>query len=257
MSRSNPSNEEIVNPCKRWFQWDGDGGKGLKEYNKETKKNEIIPLPFKFLVIDRLITATGFNEPRGVGYWANEVRDLKKDKLVVRSKDGIECEGIWADVSAKLGTQGLDFCQSVYIAFFEGKTLMLGNIKMKGAALGNWFNFCKENKVMEIGVTIKDAKMAKKGKVEYFEPIFTAMPIKEETNNAAIEIDKELQCYLKAYLERNSTSTESPKQIADETAVTTQSTAKIEHKDLPWDKETVEETQSKDIKTSEEEESPF
>jgi len=38
MSRSNP-NEELVNPCKYWFQWDGGDGKGFKSYDKTTKKN--------------------------------------------------------------------------------------------------------------------------------------------------------------------------------------------------------------------------
>lgn len=210
MSRSNP-NENAINPCQKWFQWDGGDGKGLKQYNKETKKNEIIPIPFKFMVLDRLVTVIGYNEPEKIGYYANEIRNMKTDTLTVRSKNGVEAEGTYEEVKAKLGTKGLSFAQSVYIAYFEGKDLTLGNIKMSGAALENWFNFCKANKVEEIGIILKEAKSAKKGKVEYFEPIFAPMTIKEETNKAAIELDVELQEYLTAYLQRNQTSVEKPK----------------------------------------------
>jgi len=211
MSRSNPSSEVQVNPCKHWFQWDGGDGKGFKSYDKATKTNNITPLPFRFLVLDRLTTVVGFNEPEKIGYYSNEIRSIKTDKLVVRSKKGIEAEGTWEEVKAKLGTKGAAFCQSVYVLFFDGKTPTLGNIKMNGASLENWFSFCKENNIMEVAVQVKSANEKKKGKVIYYEPVFEEMVVSEATNNAAIEVDKELQTYLKGYLERNKTTTEAPK----------------------------------------------
>ncbi len=214
MSRSNPSEEVQVNPCKHWFQWDGGDGKGFKSYDKATKTNNITPLPFRFLVLDRLTTVTGFNEPENIGYYSNEIRNIKSDKLTVRSKNGIEAEGTWEEIKAKLGTKGANFCQSVYVLFFDGKTPTLGNIKMQGASLENWFNFCKENNIMEIAIQVKSTKESKKGKVVYYEPIFEKMDVSEATNNAAIEVDKELQEYLKGYLERNKTTVEPVKHEA-------------------------------------------
>lgn len=211
MSRSQPENEVQVNPCKHWFQWDGGDGKGFKSYDKVAKKNNITALPFRFLVLDKLTTVVGFNEPENIGYYSNEIRNIKTDKLTVRSKNGIEAEGTWEEVKAKLGTKGAAFCQSVYVMFFDGKTPTLGNIKMNGASLENWFSFCKENNIMEIAVQVKTANEKKKGKVVYYEPVFEKMTVKEETNIAATEMDKELQEYLKAYLERNQTSTEAVK----------------------------------------------
>ena len=211
MSRSQPENEVQVNPCKHWFQWDGGDGKGFKSYDKVAKKNNITALPFRFLVLDKLTTVVGFNEPENIGYYSNEIRNIKTDKLTVRSKNGIEAEGTWEEVKAKLGTKGAAFCQSVYVIFFDGKTPTLGNIKMNGASLENWFSFCKENNIMEIAVQVKTANEKKKGKVVYYEPVFEKMTVKEETNIAATEMDKELQEYLKAYLERNQTSTEAVK----------------------------------------------
>jgi len=209
MSRSNP-NEELVNPCKYWFQWDGGDGKGFKSYDKTTKKNVITPLPFKFLVLDRLTTVTGFNEPENIGYYANEIRDIKNDILTVRSKNGIEATGTWESVKSKLGVKGASFCQSVYIMFYVGKEPMLGNIKMSGAAIENWFGFCKENRIMEIGVQVKAANPKKKGKVEYFEPVFEVLKISDASNEAAIEIDKGLQEYLSAYLLKNKSTVAMP-----------------------------------------------
>jgi len=235
MSRSNP-NEQLQNPCTHWFQWSGDGF--FVEYNKETKKNVEQKMPFKFLVIDSLVTITGYNEPRGTGYWSNEVRN-SKDLMTVRSKDGIEMTGTYEQIKEKMANDGASYCQSVYIMFFDGKTPTLGNIKMKGASLGAWFNFCKENKVMEIGVQVKGSKTEKKGKVSYEVPVFEAMPVSEASNNAAIEIDKELQVYLTAYLEKNATATpptETPKTEQPETKPAQQSrTAKQEFNDLPFD----------------------
>ncbi len=205
MSRSAPE-ENLINPCKTWYQFDGDKGQ-IKLYDKETKTNKIIPLPFRFLVIDELITTTGYNEPEKIGYYSNEVRNIK-DKLVVRSKNGIEFEGEYAQAKEKLGTKGLDFCQSVYIMFYDAeKKPTLGNIKMKGAALGPWFDFKKANKIMEIGVSVASFKEGKKGKVVYQMPVFTAMKTSEASNEAAIILDKELQEYLKAYLIRNQSPT--------------------------------------------------
>lgn len=207
MSRSNP-NEELINPCKHFFQWDGGDGKGFKIYDKETKKNVITPLPFKFLVLDRLTTITGYNEPEKIGYYSNEIRDIKNDMLTVRSKNGIEATGTYEEIKAKLSAKGASYCQSVYIMFFVGKEAVLGNIKMTGASLENWFSFCKENKIMEVGVQVKSANEKKKGKVVYYEPVFSVLDIKPATNELAIEIDKPLQEYLKAYLAKNKSTTE-------------------------------------------------
>jgi len=211
MSRSQPENEVQVNPCKHWFSFDAGDGKGFKSYDKVAKKNNITALPFRFLVLDKLTTITGFNEPENIGYYSNEIRNIKTDKLTVRSKNGIEAEGVYEEIKAKLGTKGASFCQSVYVMFFDGKIPTLGNIKMQGASLENWFAFCKENNIMEVAVQVKTANEKKKGKVVYFEPVFEKMTVKEETSNAATEMDKELQEYLKAYLERNQTSTEAVK----------------------------------------------
>ena len=51
-------------------------------------------------------------------------------------------------------------------------------------------------------------KEGKKGKVVYQMPVFSVLDIKPATNELAIEIDKPLQEYLKAYLAKNKSTTE-------------------------------------------------
>lgn len=210
MSRSNP-NEQLVNPAARFYEWSGSNG-NFKYYDKELKQNVDVPLPFTFLVLDTCATVKGFNDANQGGYWSNEVKDIRKDLITVRSKKGLEMTGTWEQIKAKMAADGVEYCQSVYIGIkMDGKNLGLANIQMRGSALSSWIEFCKTNKIMECAVTVKSATPAKKGATKYFEPKFEAVKIKEETNLEAIELDKTLQEYLKAYFERNATApTETP-----------------------------------------------
>ncbi len=88
MSRSNPT-ENLTSPCKHYFEWDADKG-AFKYYDKEKKENVEVPLPFKFIVLDELNTIKGFYKEKKSSFWANEIRDTKKDILTVRTKLGVE-----------------------------------------------------------------------------------------------------------------------------------------------------------------------
>jgi hypothetical protein len=199
MSRSN--NTELYNPAKKFFQWDSDN-KQFNWYNKETKKKVPVPLPFTFIVLDYLVTIKGFNDAEQSGFYSNEIRseNLKKDILVVRDKKGVAAAGLYEQVIHSADCTGAQFCQSVYIAYKEDKQLVIGNIAFTGCSLGAFFDFKKSNKLLEISCQVKTFLPGKKGKVEFNSPVFNALPVSEETNQKAIELDKELQEYLSKYL---------------------------------------------------------
>lgn len=201
MSRSN--NTDLINPAVRFFEWDGDNGH-FKYYDKATEKRVNVELPFTFLVLDRLTTIAGFSKNDNSGFWANEVRDTKKDTLVVKTKKGKVFEGSYDELKTKSIT-GAKYCQSVYIAFKEGKDLKIGNIKMVGASLGPWIDFGKKNKIYEGAVTVKEKLQGQVGKIIFQSPVFKLIATTEESNNTATELDKELQSYLEAYLKKNRT----------------------------------------------------
>src|SRR3990167_776012 len=204
MSISNP-NEELKNPAQKFFEW--SGSKGLfKYYDKELKQNIDVPFPFTFLVLCTKVTTKGYSDALQSGFWSNEISNISKDTMTVRSKRGIEMIGTWAEIKAKMASDGVEYCQSVYIGIkIDGKNLGLANIQMKGSALNNWINFCKDNDTMKCAVTVKKATPAKKGATNYFEPVFEAIKITEKTNEEAIALDVSLQEYLKAYFAKNAT----------------------------------------------------
>jgi len=204
MSRSN--NTDVTTPVKKRFEWSGSEGK-IKSYDSAKKENEWFELPFTFLVLDKLSTIAGFSDADQSGFWSNEVRNVKTDILTVRTRKGVEQEGLYADLTPTLN-KGAKYAQSVYIAFYEGDELVIGNIKIYGSALGSWIDFQKDNDVYSMAVTIQSATPAKKGATKYFVPVYVAKPVSEETNKKAAIMDAELQVYLNSMLSRNGSPSE-------------------------------------------------
>lgn len=204
MSRSNQT-ENAVNPAQKFIEWSGSEGK-FKYFDKEKKENVFIELPFYFLPLDQLSTTKGYDEKAGLGFYSNEIRNTKTDMLTVRTKNGVVMTGLYENVKEKLSSRGLDYVQSVYVAIKEGKSYVLANLQLKGSALGPYIEFCKGKKMSEIGVAVKKANPMKKGATKYFEPVYEILKVSEEANNAAIELDKELQEYLTPYLAKNAST---------------------------------------------------
>jgi hypothetical protein len=136
MSRSNPT-DGVRNPSTRWFTWAGGGDQGYIEwYDKDAKQNVKVDGPFTFLLLDELSTVKGWHEASESSIYANEVRDLRQETLVVKSfKGGELAAGLYADIRDKIVAKGGHYHGSVYIAYKEGEELRLGNLGLKGAAL--------------------------------------------------------------------------------------------------------------------------
>lgn len=200
MSRSN--NTELINPAVRFFEWNGD--KGLVKYwDKANKKQVEIQLPFQFLVLDVLSTISGFSDADQSGYWSNEIRDLKNETFVVRNSKGKQFEGNYEALKSA-NISGVKYCQSVYIMFKdENGEAQIGNIKMVGSSLSSWIDFRKNAKVFEQAITITGTLEGRKGKTVYQMPVFATSEPTANDNAIAIDMDKELQSYLKAYFAKN------------------------------------------------------
>ena len=215
MSRSNPDNF-AENPATRFFDWAGGEGK-LTYYDRETKTNVDVDLPFRFLVLDEVATVGGgYDDDSGyVGYWSNAIRprEAKKSQFTVKTssngKSKTVYRGLWADVKANV--TGAKYVKGLYIAFFDDDgTLSLGYLKIRGAALTAWVEFTKDHKDLYAGAfTITpETEKKKKGSNTYYEPIFSFTDkIKDETNQAALELDRDvLQPYLDAYFASTDTT---------------------------------------------------
>lgn len=243
MSRSNPT-DATRNPSARWFEFaSGADGGFVRYYDKDTEKN--IGLgdaetggKFTFILLDELATVKGWHDPSESGIFANEVRDTRQDTLVVRSfKGGELASGLYAGIKDRIVAVGGHFVASCYIAFKDDAGLRIGNIRFKGAALGEWMEFKKQcpSKKDAAGKNVKafyvDAvkiegfEQMKKGGTTFRVPKFALASISEETSKQAIALDTELQAFLSDYLRRPraeaSTATakaEAPQEVHQEPA---------------------------------------
>lgn len=196
MSLSKPTNTN-TNPAVKFFQWSGDEGR-IKYYDKQKGENVFLDLPFKFIKLDTLSTVTGYSDADNSGFWSNEVRSIKSEEFIVKTKNGIRKEGLWSDIGEGLKAQGAKFASSVYIAYInEDDKLELCNIKFYGSSITQWIEFLKISR--DPGVVLTDATQAKKGKTVYYTPVFEPLNITDEQLEEAIELDKDLQIYLDSY----------------------------------------------------------
>ena len=212
MSRSN--NEELINPSQKYFEWDGVNGQF--EFFDKTQKTETtkgvkvsVPLPFRFLVLDRLSTVKGYNKDEKSGYWSNEVRDIKTEIMVVRTKKGVAGKGTYANVIDTKDCRGAKYCQSVYIAYKDGDKMVICNLGLTGTAVSSWIEFCKGNKIMEGAIAVETSTDEVNGATHYKKPVFKKIPSTKESEEKAKELDIELQKYLALYFKKTQ------QQIAD------------------------------------------
>lgn len=224
MSRSNPSDNQ-PNPSTRWFDWAGGNNGGMVTfYDKEAKSNRTCDLPFTFIVLDELAKVTGWHDPSESGIYSNEVRDTRQEVMLVRSfKGGELAVGLYAGIRDRVGNLGGKFQASIYIGYKDGDALRLGNIGFTGAALQSWMEFKRAHRadIYKGAVTITGYTEGKKGSVTYRVPTFAMRALGEASNAQALELDRELQAYLKTYLSRTreEQSRQVEKIVASETPV--------------------------------------
>jgi len=213
MSRSN--NTVLINPATKFLEWDSE--KACFEYwDKEKKANVTVKLPIRGYVLDELATVKGYSNKTQNGIWSNEVKDITKQSLSVKSKDKsgkltVIAEGKWSDIKEIVKAGGGKYTRSLYFAMLNDKEeYEIVNLQLKGAAFSGWLNFVNENKnaVLTAEIVCADFTKEKNGATKYTIPVFTAEEASEEGNKAAIELDIELQVYLREYFDKTQNATE-------------------------------------------------
>lgn len=206
MSRSNPNDNGAPNPAVRWFEWNGETG-SVRYYDKDAKQNVDVGSDFRFMLLDQLGSVRGWHEASESGIYSNEVKDTRKDVLVVKAfKAGTLAEGLYKDIKDRVTTVGGQFVANCYVAFkHDGDDLAIGSLRFKGAALGAWMEFCKVNRsaLYKKAVAISGFTEGKKGRVIFRVPVLKAVDVSAESNDQAVALDAELQEWLTGYLTRN------------------------------------------------------
>ena len=213
---------QIVNPAKRWFEWNGGNGT-ISYYDKETKENVVVPTPFTFLLLETYTTMRGFDKAAGSGIYGNEVKDTNTEKLNIRSGKNSIAIGLYKDIKDEVVAKGGKYAQSCYIAYKEDGKLVIGNFMMSGSSFGGgthkpenkqmkdvevgaWLAFTKTyaSELMTKAVTIegKDERACTNGNVTFYVPKFKLVDISPETDKEAIALTKTLKAYMTEYFKK-------------------------------------------------------
>jgi len=198
MSLSNPT-QTRKSPIARYYEFSGQSGE-FKVYDCGTqqsfKTNQIT-----FLITDILNTVKGFSAKHSTGFYSNEVLKTSSEELVVKFNGGkIIAKGLYKDIKPQIEALGGKYYKSLYgIELIDGEWRLV-NLKLKGAAMSAWLNFDKSSRINKEGLLLtvtKNPTQKKTGAVLYFEPDFSVQKPNEADLQKAMELDSELQDFLK------------------------------------------------------------
>jgi hypothetical protein len=189
-----------TNPSTKFIEWKSND-KGFNYYDKETKENVAIPLPFKFLVLDELHTVKGWNDASSSQINSNEVKFISRDEMVVKPFKGNEiAKGLYKDIKEKIKAAGGHYVKSVYCMLEDGS---IANLQLKGAACQSYGDFTAKtrSRLTDEWVVVSKAIDGKKGAVKYTTPGFAFdKSLSESEADLADEAYNTLEAYLKTYL---------------------------------------------------------
>lgn len=192
--------QPTTNPAGKFFEWKSNE-KTFVYFDKDTKTNVSIELPFKFLVLDELHTIKGWNDATESGIYSNEVKFISRDEMIVKPFKGNEiARGLYKDIKEKAKAAGGHYVKSIYIMLEDGS---IANLQLKGAACQAWGDFTAKSKsrLVDEWVSVVGFDEAKKGSVKYTTPIFGYLcSLDGAEADLADEAFNVLEAYLKTYL---------------------------------------------------------
>lgn len=197
--------EATKNPAKLFLEWSPKRG-ALEYYDKEKGERVAVKLPFAFMVLEETAKIGGGTKRQGKfeGFWSNAVlqKNIGSGTFTVKSKQGVEAQGLYAELKDK---KGFKYVKGLYIAYYDtDKNLAIGHLELSGSSLGAWFDFLdKEHPAIFNGAfTIKGKSAAIAGENgDYYPPVFAyKSDITPESNEAATQLfQTELKPYLTEY----------------------------------------------------------
>jgi hypothetical protein len=188
------------NPSTKFLDWKSND-KQFSFYDREKEANVLVPLPFKFVVLDELHTVKGWDDASQSAIYSNEVKYISKQEMTVKPFKGNEiAKGLYSLIKEKVRAAGGHYVKSIYIMLESGQ---LANIQLKGSSTQAWGEFTKANKskLTENWIEVNNATEAKKGSVKYSTPNFTiGSVLNDKESKQADENFDILEAYLKQYL---------------------------------------------------------
>ena len=191
-----------TNPATKFIDWKSND-KCFNYYDKETKENVALPLPFKFLVLDELHTVKGWNDATQSAIYSNEVKWISKDIMTVKPFKGNEiAKGLYKDIKEKIKSAGAHYVKSIYVMLEDGS---IANLQLKGASCQSYGDFTAKtrSRLTDEWVEVTNFVEGKKGAVKYTTPEFKfKKSISDAEADLADEAFNTLEAYLKTYLSK-------------------------------------------------------
>lgn len=127
------------NPTERYYEFKSKK-KSFVWYDKENDRNVNMNLPAYMIILDTLSCISGYSKKYRSGGFSNEVYNVKKEPLTVKTFNGGFSEtGLYHDIELQLNkTNGLCIHKSLYVLIKDGKDVVMGNIKLKSSAMVEW-----------------------------------------------------------------------------------------------------------------------
>lgn len=207
--RVNPTNSGPKNPSAYFAEWNSTK-QCFSYYDKPSKKDVLLPLPFIFIPLSRGVCIKGYDEPNNTSLISNEVKEIENDVFTVKAynnitkKSHVAFVGTWEEIKDKVKAAKGSWTESLHVAVKDdtGK-LILANLQLNGSGMKHWFEFLKTVDIWSTAVCVKEFTNEKKGAVNYHSPVFSAVKIKKETDIEAAVLQKEILAYLDVYYAKN------------------------------------------------------
>ena len=200
MSRQAEFQTTSSNPTKKYLEWKSDD-KCFAYYDKETKQNVKIELPFKFLTLMEFHTIKGWNDKNQSGVYSNEVKSIGNDELNVRLFKGNQSvKGLYKEIKDTIIAMGGHYTKSIYIMLEDGS---IANVNIKGSSVQAWGDFTQKtrSRLSDEWIEVANAIELKKGKVNYSIPEFKfATSLNDSQCNLADNAYNQLKSYIDGYL---------------------------------------------------------
>jgi hypothetical protein len=197
MSLSNPRQ---VNPASKFIEWSGSKGK-FYYYDKAAQENVFFEDKIYIVPLDELSTIKGFHKQSESSIYSNEVKNITKEKLIVKSfKGGAIASGLYSEIKGSL--EGGKFGKSIYAAMIstDGKDLELVNFQLHGSSLGSFIDAKINVDNGNVIVLAPSTEELKNGNTIYFAPKIIKKEVRPDIMDRCKDMDKELQTYLDGYI---------------------------------------------------------
>lgn len=204
--------ETNTHPARFRVSW--NGGKGFwKAYDKTTKqKSEIAIKDFIFLPLLRTQGASGYYEPKQMGYYSNEVLDTRHEEIEVKDNQGnVFAKGLWNDIKELCETRKVGFIANLYAAIKVNGVLELAVVELSSTSLMAFGELSKAlststgkaTAIYNTAVMVSHVTPKEKGSVNYVVPTFVTKEVSPETNAQACAMTKKATEYLEQYFKAN------------------------------------------------------